>query len=91
MKIEHKKLSKTEISKLKGFLDEYGKIWESINRLEYRLGQLEQEKELILSDINKASKDLETLRIHEDKYQKTITAKYGEIVLDLETFEYKPS
>jgi hypothetical protein len=87
----HKKLSKTEISKLKGFIDKYAKIWEDVNRLEYRLGQLEQEKELILSDINKASKDLDTLRIDEDKYQKSITAKYGEIILDLETFEYKPS
>jgi hypothetical protein len=89
--MDRKKLSKSEITKLKRFMDEYSKIWETVNRLEYRLDQLEQEKELVLVDINKASKDLESLRIDESKYQKSLSSKYGEIILDLETFEYKPS
>jgi len=86
---ETKKLSPSEIEKIKGFMQTYARIYQEVESLQTRLEEVENAKADLLREIQKVSADLEVIRIDEEEYQKTLIAKYGDFHLDLETFEYR--
>lgn len=85
------KLAPSEIERIKSFMKIYSDFFDRVQILQEKLEEVENSKTKLTQEIQKVSEELESTRIEESEYQKTLIAKYGEFHLDLETFEYRIS
>lgn len=85
------KLAPSEIETLKVYMQKYRDFYEKVEALSEKVEGIDQVKAELVEQIQKISIDLESLRLEEADFQKTLIAKYGEFHLNLETFEIKPA
>lgn len=83
------KLAPSEIETLKAYMQKYRDFYEKVEALSEKVEGVDKVKAELVEQIQTISIDLESLRVEESEFQKTLIAKYGEFHLNLETFEIK--
>lgn len=81
------KLSPSEITKIKSYINKYEFFTKELTRYENELDSLENRKNEMLKELKKLNEDLDLVRVEEAKMNEQLVAKYGDFKLDLETFE----
>jgi hypothetical protein len=86
-----KKLSPSEIEKIKSFISKYSNLNDKVLSVEKRLNSLEEEKIKIMNESKSLHEEINKVRKQEDSFRNKLLTKYGEFELNLETFEIKQS
>ena len=86
-----KKLSNSEIEKIKTLISKYSILNDKVLSVEKRLDTLEEEKTKIMNESKNLNDEINKVRNQEDLFRGKLLTKYGEFELDLETFEIKQS
>jgi predicted nucleic acid-binding Zn-ribbon protein len=83
------KLSPSEIIKFKEFIKSYSDLHQKFTIQEEKINSLDEEKTKVIEETKKLADELELLRESEIDFQKTIQAKYGNVEVNVETFELR--
>ena len=88
---DKRKLDRSEIRVVESFISLYNQIYQKILVLEENLKVIEEKREDLTESLNNLNDDLTDLRKKEHDFTQSLTTKYGEFKLDLETFEIETS
>ena len=86
---ESKRLSPSEIRKIKDFVVQYSELNEKIIKMESKLSEIDKNKEGLLGEIKSLDEEINKVRIEEDNFRSMLLTKYGPFSLNFETFEIK--
>jgi hypothetical protein len=81
------KLTENEIEDLKYVVEIYSRLWQESEEYTKRLEDLTNEREDLISKIERHAEDLERIREQESILESKLKLKYGEFKIDMETFE----
>jgi hypothetical protein len=86
---ETKRLSPSEIRKIKDFVTRYSELNEKVIKMEGLLSEIDKNKDNLLGEIKNLDQEINQVRLEEDSFRSMLLTKYGQFSLDFETFEIK--
>jgi uncharacterized protein (UPF0305 family) len=90
MKKENFYLDEAEKEKCIESIVEYDNVWNTIDKIQMKLCEVEEYKENLVEEIRLLTDKIEKIKKEEAYLMKSLIEKYGQFKINFETFECEP-